>query len=158
MRFPKFEILILIVICCAGGMLYTSNWHFWSNGYIVEQRYWPAELVELVNDSAETGDAISEIEVRSAGFVTTYIWKMAATEKRLDLHKKKFDLTAVGLNGVEQKRILAEWPRAWSRSTSECDLYANPVGLPGAEDGEFEFILLHDKGTANLYFYYYFNF
>lgn len=138
--------------------MYASSWYFWSTGDIVEQRYWPTELVELVKDSANEGDAIAEMEVRSAGFLTTYLWKMAATEERLELHKKKFDLTAVGLNGIEHKRILAKWPHVWSRPTSDCDLYAIPVGLPGADDGEFDFVLLHDKGTATLYFYYYFNF
>ena len=139
-------------------MLFTSSWYFWSTGYIVAQRYWPTELVELVNDSTEEGDAIADLEVRSAGVVTTYVWRMAATENRLYLHIKKFDLAAVGTNGIEQQRILANWPNAWSRPKSECELYANPVGLPGAGDGEFEFILLHDKGAATLYFYYYFNF
>ena len=83
---------------------------------------------------------------------------MPATEDRLDLHVELFQLTAVSPNGIEHKRIVSRWPHAWDSPTTDIDMYANPIGLPGAADGEFEFVLLHDKGTRTIYFYHYFNF
>ena len=54
--------------------------------------------------------------------------------------------------------MVFSWPHAWDFPTTDCDVYANPVGLPGAKEGEFEFVLLPDKGMSAIYFYYYFNF
>ena len=61
-------------------------------------------------------------------------------------------------NGVEVDRIHDRFPLAWSwpnHVNVEC--HAFPVGLPGADEGEFEFVLLHDT-TGNRLFFFYFNF
>ncbi len=137
-------------------MAYREHWR--NTHDIVVQKYWPSELVDLIKQSASGADQIEDVDVRSVGLVTTYAWKMSATEDRLELHLKQFNLAAVSPNGIEHKRIISRWPHAWSLPTSNFDMYANPVGLPGADEGEFEFVLLHDKGAALIYFYYYFNF
>jgi len=158
MRLPKAITISLIVVAGAASVLYGCRERFLDTSDIVEQGAWPQELVDLLDESSTEGDAIDNVDVRSAGFITTYAWRMPSTERRLALHLKRFQLAAASSRGFEHERILSRWPHAWSLPTADLDIYANPVGLPGADDGEFEFVLLHDKGTATIYFYYYFNF
>lgn len=70
---------------------------------------------------------------------------MPTTDNRLILHLEQFKLETVFANGIEHKRIVTKWPHAWDLPSTDFDMYANPIGLPGANDGEFEFVLLHDK-------------
>lgn len=157
-RFPKSITVACILAVTAGGVLFACREHFLNTNDIVARDSWPRELVDLIKESATGGDSVENVDVRYAGFITTYAWRMPSTENRLDLHLEHFHLAPVSPNGIEHERIVSRWPHAWDLPTSEFDMYANPVGLPGADDGEFEFVLLHDKRTATIYFYYYFNF
>lgn len=151
---------VCVFVVAVIGSLLAYREHLLNTQDIVTRTSWPKELVDLADRSAATGDSIEieEVDVRYAGFITTYAWRMPATNNRLKLHLEQFHLAAVPPNGIEQQRIDSRWPHAWDPPTTNCDLYANPVGLPGADDGEFEFVLLHDKTTQTIYFYYYFNF
>lgn len=148
---------VCVLVVAAIGSLLAYREHLLNTQDIVMRTSWPKELADLAERSAAAGDSLEEIDVRYAGFITTYIWRMPATNNRLKLHLEQFHLLATPPNGIEQQRILSRWPHAWNPPTANCDLYANPVGLPGADDGEFEFVLLHDKTTQTIYFYYYFN-
>ena len=158
MRRPKAIAASLIVVAGALGTIYGCREHFLNTNDIVSQGSWPQELVDLIYESAAQGDAINNVDVRDVGFITTYAWKMPSTARRLALHLTRFQLVAVPPRGIERERIISRWPRAWRPPTADFDIYANPAGLSGADDGEFEFVLLHDRGTATIYFYYYFNF
>ena len=147
-----------VLAVAVGGALLAYREHILTTQDFVARVSWPAELLGLINESAARGDSIEDVEVRSVGLVTTYAWKMPATANRLSLHIERFKLTPVSPDGIEYKRIVSQWPHAWGLPTSDCDVYANPVGLPGADDGDSEHVLLHDKGTTTIYYYYYFNF
>lgn len=126
---------------------------------IVSESNWPSELRKLLAELECDSVPIQKVEVRSVGFVTTYCWTMPATDRTIAAHVSRFHLTSVSSNGVEAKRIQDRFPSAWSwpdHQNIEC--FAFPVGLPGADDGEFEFVLLHDKTAERLFFYYYLNF
>lgn len=158
MHLPKFVIIFLVVVVGAAGLLYGCRVRFPSTNDSLDRGAWPPELVDLLDESSTKGDAIGNVDVRSAGMITTYVWRMPATERRLALHLTRFQLVEVSSHGVEREQILSRWPNVWSLPTGNLDIYANPPGLPGAEDGEFEFVLLHDKSMATIYFYYHFNF
>ncbi|MCA9155569.1 MAG: hypothetical protein KDA38_12310 [Planctomycetales bacterium] len=154
----KWGMAFGILAVTAVGAFLTYREHLLNAQDIVAREHWPRELVELIRESAIQGDSLEDVEVRDVGWITTYAWKMPATQDRLDLHVEHFKLVPAPANGIEHKRILSNWPHAWDLPSADFDMYANPIGLPGAEEGEFVFVLLHDKGTGTIYFYYYFHF
>lgn len=158
MRFLKWLTASCVFTVAAIGVLSGYREHLLNSQDIVNRKSWPRELVDIISESVTKGDAIEEVDVRYAGFITTYAWRMPTTENRLNLHLQQFELAAVSANGIEHERIVSRWPHAWDVPSTDFDMYANPVGLPGANDGEFEFVLLHDKGKGTIFFYYYFNF
>ena len=132
----------------------------YSRLFVVESENWPRELKEIVstaNDDA--GLVVDDIDVRSVG-ITTYCWRLSSQEYLVRLHIERFQLEAVANDGVEYRRLLRRWPRAWAADVpahKNIDCYAYPPGLPGAQDGESEYVMLHDKTTKKILFNYYFN-
>lgn len=155
--------MLIALIGCAIPAVLIGIILFWSkhwsvNEDIVPREHWPEHLDELLADAQSQGDALDDIEIRRTGFITTYIWRMHATEARVQLHIRHFNLEPAPANGVEMKEIVEHFPRVWKQPSSKREVFAFPLELPGAQDGEFEFVLLNDRSTGWLYFYYYFNF
>jgi len=147
-----------ICIACFVAALLAYREHMLNTIDIAPVEQWPMELNALLEKARAQGDKFSDIDVRRAGFITTYMWRMASTDARLKLHIEHFGLQSVPLGGIEQQRVLSRFPHAWEHPATVAEVYAFPPGLPGADDGESEFVLLHDKVDETLYFYYYFNF
>ncbi|MEZ6070007.1 MAG: hypothetical protein R3C10_06940 [Pirellulales bacterium] len=113
----------------------------------------------MLESVAQSGQAVPDVDVRFAGLITVYCWRMSATDSLLQLHKQKFGLEQVANDGVESQKLLARLPADWSfPQHDDVEAFAYPPGLPGAKEGEFEFVMLHDKMSQEIYFYYYFNF
>lgn len=126
---------------------------------IVDEAHWPSELRELLLDLRNSGAPVKNVDVRYAGLITTFCWTMPATDQAIAEHIKRFDLKSVTTNGIEIQRIHDRFPLAWTwPAHDDIECFAFPAGLPGAKEGEFEFVLLHDKTANRLFFYYYFNF
>jgi hypothetical protein len=84
---------------------------------------------------------------------------MPATEALLDQHIIEFDLQRVPAGGADAQRIVEQLPESWLPvARSQMDFYSNRRVQPPTKDGEFTFILMHDKLTGHLYFYYDLNF
>jgi len=123
---------------------------------IFDRKHWPEELLKRIDkDSGLASDPALDCR---AHFVWHYVWRMSATDSRLKWHLDEFSLKEVTPGGVEHDKILVNLPYAWDRPTENVDIYAHPVGLPGTDDGEAEYVLLHDKTAGTLLFYYYRNF
>lgn len=125
---------------------------------ILKPQSWPHDLVSLIKEAADTGDTVEDIDVRRVGFVTTYAWRMPSTHTRLKLHKKRFRLLEAPSDGPEHQTLLSHLPVAWPRPSNHIVVYANPLGPSIADDGNHEFVLVDDKKTGILYFFYRFNF
>lgn len=158
MRNLIWTISLCVATSLVGACVFAYREHVRNTIDIVDRQSWPRELVNLITDANTNRDRIEDVDVRNVGFITTYAWRMAASDERLKLHIDRFQLSRVPPNGIEHERILSRFPPAWDLPTDNVDVFANPVGLPGADDGEFEFVLLHDKSAGMIYFYYYFNF
>lgn len=149
-----------LVVFLAGGFLtalFVYRDHMLRTIDLVDREIWPQKLVDLIAESSTGGDPIDDIDVRRRDF-SNCIWRIGASKSRLEIHEKYFELTNVPPGDVKHQRILMNIPYAWEVPTENVDIYANPVGLPGAADGETEFVLLHDKAKEVLYFYFYRNF
>ena len=159
---PKVSLGCLVVItacvavaCGVGALLY--HWRMTWN--IVPSASWPSELQTLIADLRHEGVEVTDVEVRSVGLITTYCWRMAATDRIVAAHVDCFHLVPVPNDGIETNRIHERFPFAWTWPQQKgCECFAYPPGLPGAKEGEFEFVLVHDKPAKQLFFFYYFNF
>lgn len=151
---------VLAVFCIfAGGTLLGLVHYVRATHDIVTESAWPRELKDLLAELRQDGTPVGTVDVRSVGLITTYCWSMPATDGTVAAHVKRFGLVPVSTAGVEVKRIHDRFPLAWSWPTlASAECFAFPPGLPGAEDGEFEYVLLRDKAAARLFFYYHFNF
>ena len=150
----------LVTICCLALAIaaITQINRVRMNADLVTQDRWPRELVEIVDDLHRAGTAVEDIEVRHRSVIVFY-WRMPAERSAVQTHIDKFQLSPVTMTGIEYDRIMSDLPAQWPKpdqTFTEC--HAFPVGLPGAQDGEFEFVMLYNPQTRDLMFYYYFNF
>lgn len=145
------------VVLLGSCVVYLKHW--WNEQHVVAPSDWPSQLKEILADLRSEGIEPSDVEVRHVGFITTYCWRMPATDRTVAAHIERFNLEPVPNNGIEVQRIRENFPPAWpwpDQKNIECCAY--PPGLPGAQDGEFEFVLIRDRASSELFFYYYFNF
>lgn len=111
-KFPRIAALLVAVAVVVAAMV-TYREYMLNTTDITQREAWPSDLVKLVAESNAGGDAIEDIDVRSVGFVSTYAWRMPASDDRVELHKRRFHLSQVPRRGVEHKRLLSQLPRAW---------------------------------------------
>jgi hypothetical protein len=125
---------------------------------IVAPPSWPRELQELAMEARAAGDEMADIEVRHGGGIITYYWKLPATPARLERHVRQLELQAVPPRGVEEAALREWFPTAWRPPSDKVDVYAFPPGNSHPPEGEYLFVLLHDKRNQWLYFFYNFDF
>ena len=128
------------------------------NWDIAAPHSWPRELQELALESRAAGDDMADIEVRHGGGIITYYWQLPASQARLERHVRRFELQAVARRGVEEAALREWFPAAWRPPSDDVDVYAFPPGRSHPPEGEYLFVLLHDKRSQWLYFYYNFDF
>ena len=159
---PKVSLgcLIAAIVCVAiAGGVGVYLYHYRMTWSTVPPPSWPTELQTLIADLRHEGVDANDVEVRSVGLITTYCWKMAATDRIVAAHVARFYLVPVANDGIEANRIHERFPVAWTWPEQQgCECFACPPGMPGAKEGEFEFVLVHDRPANQLFFYCYFNF
>lgn len=147
---------LVLLALAMGSWLYLE--HLRATHNLVAPASWPPALKDLIAAAQSEGDVIDGVECRSAGLVTTYIWRMPATDSRFQLHLERFQLQPDTNEGRGRERILRRWPHQWSPPDPSANVYVYPPGLPPAQDGEHEMVLLHDEANGMLYMFHYFNF
>jgi hypothetical protein len=154
----RFVFLVLAGLTVAFGAV-GYVYHLRMTQDIVTEAHWPPELTELIAHLRREGIEGDNVDVRSAGLITMWCWRMPAMDRAIAAHIDRFHLAPVANNGVEAQRLQKKFPLAWTWPKHEnLECFAYPPGLPGAQEGEFESVLMHDRSGKQLYFYYYFNF
>ena len=153
---------IILIGCLTLLALAVGTWryreHVRTTHNFMAPAHWPPVLKDLIAAAHQEGDLIDGVECRSVGLLTTVIWRMPATDSRLQLHLERFQLQPDTNDGRGRERILGRWPYPWSPPSATANVYVFPPGLPPAQDGEHEMVLLHDEANQMLYMFHYFNF
>ncbi len=148
-------IALTIAICILLSLLLLREYHLRHRDIVNPDHYSP-EFREVLKELQDFGDLAQDIDPRQSWSYNW--WRMSSSGQRINVHIDQLHLVPVDAHGVEENRLRAYLPYAWEPPSTDCQIWANPPGLPGCDDGQSEYVMLLDRKSNLLYIYTYYNF